>query len=85
MIRRALKRIKAILTSYEMVWATPRRAPSKEYLELDAQPAEKVEYTLRLDTHKKKKTENMKGVVGFEVGKIDHRVRAKIRLRVGAT
>lgn len=34
--------IKAILISYEIVWATPRNAPNKAYLELDLQPDIKV-------------------------------------------
>lgn len=32
------KMIKTILISYEMVWATPRRAPNIEYLAFDAHP-----------------------------------------------
>ena len=32
----------AILTSYEIVWAIARIEPSKEYLELDAQPDSKI-------------------------------------------
>lgn len=31
------------LTSYEMVWATARRAPTRAYLELDAQPDPRME------------------------------------------
>jgi hypothetical protein len=54
-IMRALRRIKDILTSYEMVCATPRKAPSKAYFELDLQPAKKVVYTFILDTHRKYK------------------------------
>lgn len=34
--------VKIILTSYEIVWATLRNAPNKEYLELDAQPAPRI-------------------------------------------
>jgi hypothetical protein len=49
----ALRRIIDILTSYEIVWATPRRAPSNAYLELDAHPAINVQYTFILDTHMK--------------------------------
>ena len=41
-MNKALSRISDILTSYEIVWATPRRAPIKEYLELDVQPAPRV-------------------------------------------
>ena len=33
------KRISAILTSYEIVWAALRRAPKRAYLELEAHPA----------------------------------------------
>jgi hypothetical protein len=32
-------RISDILTSYEMVWATPRSAPSRAYLEFEHHPA----------------------------------------------
>lgn len=52
-IIRALRRIRDILTSYEMVWATPRSAPNKAYFELDLHPAKKVVYTFILDTHRK--------------------------------
>ena len=38
-INKTPNRIKAILTSYEMVCAILRRAPSKAYLELDLHPA----------------------------------------------
>ena len=31
----------------------PRRAPRRAYLELEHQPAKKVEYTFILETHKK--------------------------------
>jgi len=34
--------ISAMLTSYEMVWATPRIAPNKAYLELENHPAASV-------------------------------------------
>lgn len=39
---KAVIRIRAILISYEIVWATPRRAPRREYWELEAHPAIKV-------------------------------------------
>lgn len=41
-IRREDKRIRDILTSYEIVCAIPRRAPIREYLELEDQPAKRV-------------------------------------------
>ena len=45
--------IRDILTSYEIVWAIPRRALSSLHLELDLQPAIKVVYTFMLVTHRK--------------------------------
>jgi hypothetical protein len=42
-ITRDLSRIIDILTSYEIVWATPRRAPSSAYFEFEDHPAIKVE------------------------------------------
>lgn len=39
----AFRRISPRLTSYEMVWATARRAPIRAYLELDAQPEPRIE------------------------------------------
>lgn len=42
-------RIIAIVTSYEIVCATARRAPNIEYLELEAHPDHRIEYTERLD------------------------------------
>lgn len=49
------KRIIARVTSYEMVWATARSAPISAYLELDAHPDHKTEYTARLDVAKMNK------------------------------
>jgi len=39
---RALRRIKDILTSYEIVCATPRKAPSRAYFELEHHPDRNV-------------------------------------------
>ncbi len=39
----ALRRMSPRLTSYEMVWATARKAPIRAYFELDAQPEPKIE------------------------------------------
>lgn len=44
-----LSRMRPRLTSYEMVWATARRAPMRAYFELEAHPEPKIEYTARLD------------------------------------
>lgn len=43
------KRIMASVTSYEIVWATARRAPIRAYFELEAHPDQRMEYTARLD------------------------------------
>lgn len=37
------RRIRPRLTSYEMVWATARKAPIKAYFELEAQPEPRIE------------------------------------------
>jgi hypothetical protein len=52
-INSADRRINAILTSYEMVWATLRRAPSKAYLLFDTHPAARVVYTFSLEMQRK--------------------------------
>jgi hypothetical protein len=44
-----VKMTKAILTSYEMVWAILRSAPRREYLLFEAQPENSVVYTFILD------------------------------------
>lgn len=38
-----LSRIRPRLTSYEMVWATARRAPIRAYFEFDAHPDPRME------------------------------------------
>lgn len=57
---RAHIRIRDILTSYEIVWATPRNAPKRAYFEFEHQPAINVAYTFILDTHRKYKTPKIK-------------------------
>jgi hypothetical protein len=58
-ITRVVIKINDIDTSYEMVCATPRRAPNNAYLELEHHPERKVAYTFILDTHKKYRTPNV--------------------------
>lgn len=43
LINRTESKMMAIVTSYEMVWATARRAPNREYFELDAHPDHRIE------------------------------------------
>jgi len=59
-----LRRIRPKLTSYEMVWATARRAPIKAYFELDAQPEPKIEYTARLESARIKRTPRLRSATG---------------------
>lgn len=70
-------------TSYEIVWALPRRAPIKEYLEFLVHPDKSVEYTLILEILRKRRTPNLKllGLVGK--GYRTHRDRAKNRVNAG--
>ena len=56
-IIRINKRVKDILTSYEMVWATPRNAPKREYFEFEAHPLPSVVYAPILEIAKKNITE----------------------------
>lgn len=41
--------IRAKVTSYEIVWATARRAPIRAYLEFEAQPEPRIVYTVKLE------------------------------------
>lgn len=54
----AHSKIIVILTSYEMVCATLRKAPSSAYFEFEHQPAIKIAYTFILLTHKKYRIPN---------------------------
>jgi len=58
--------INAIDTSYEMVWAIPRRAPNSAYLELEHHPAINVVYTFILETQRKYKIPYIKYTDGLE-------------------
>lgn len=77
-------KIKAIDTSYEIVWAIPRSAPRRAYLEFEHQPAINVVYTFILDTHRKYRTPYIKNDAGLACGNKVHSIRAKIRPRIGA-
>jgi hypothetical protein len=52
-IIKADRRINDIDTSYEIVCATLRRAPSNAYFEFEHHPAINVVYTFILETHRK--------------------------------
>lgn len=64
----ALIRIRAIETSYEMVWAMARSAPNRAYLEFALHPEIKTTYTFIEDTHKKYKVPNVINIAGEECG-----------------
>ena len=78
-------KIRAILTSYEIVWAALRRAPRRAYFEFEAHPAIKVVYTLKLERHKKSKIPNSINTEGLEWGYSAHSIRARNSPSIGAT
>ena len=67
-----------------MVCAIVRSAPKRAYLELDAHPEIKVEYTLNLETHRTSKIPKGMKNEGFEQGYKDHKTRARNSPSVGA-
>lgn len=81
--RRAEIRISAMLTSYEMVCATLRRAPSSAYFEFDVHPLPIMVYTLRLDTHKNIKILYRKKMEGEGEGMRIQRIRARNKFNTG--
>lgn len=83
-IRSTDSRMIAIVTSYEIVCATARRAPNMEYLEFDAQPDHRIEYTERLDVARINRIPKFRFTSGCGIGSGIHRLRAKVRDRVGA-
>lgn len=54
-IRIRHSRISPSVTSYEMVCATARSAPTKAYFEFDDQPEPRIEYTAKLDMDRRKR------------------------------
>ena len=61
-------KINDILTSYEIVWATPRSAPKSAYFEFEHQPAKNVVYTFILETQRKYNAPKDRNTAGFECG-----------------
>lgn len=78
------RRIRVILTSYEIVWATLRSLPSKAYLELDVHPAPSVGYTFILEIAINRITPN--GIISTLNlwGYKDQSIRIRIRAKMGA-
>lgn len=79
------RRIRPKLTSYEMVWATARRAPMRAYFEFEAQPAPKIVYTARLDKARMNKMLRLRSAKEWGRGIGVQRVKASIRAIVGAS
>ena len=77
-------KIKPRLTSYEMVWATARRAPINAYFEFDAHPDPRIEYTARLDNARIKRMLRFKSITGYGSGRGAHKVRASVSASIGA-
>lgn len=77
-------RIIASVTSYEMVWATARSAPMRAYLEFEAHPDHKMEYTARLDMASMNRTPRFMLTSGCGIGSGTHMVSASVSARIGA-
>jgi len=77
-------RIIASVTSYEIVWATARSAPMRAYLELEAHPDHRIEYTARLDMASINSTPRFMFTSGCGIGSGTHIVRASASAKIGA-
>lgn len=71
------------VTSYEIVCATPRIVPSREYLEFDAHPIPTVVYTLSLEIHKNKIKPYLMKKEGFIYGIRIQVNKANLRFTIG--
>lgn len=76
-------RISPKLTSYEMVWATARRAPIRAYFEFDAHPEPRMEYTARLDRARMNSIPRFKSTMGCGIGMGAHSIRARVSASIG--
>lgn len=83
-ISRTDNRIIASVTSYEIVWATARRAPIRAYLEFEAHPDQRMEYTAKLDIASMNRTPKFMLISGYGMGSGIHMVRARDKARIGA-
>lgn len=77
------RRMRARVTSYEIVCATARSAPIKAYLELEAHPDQRREYTARLDMARRNKRPRFRSVRENGSGRGIQMVRARRRARIG--
>lgn len=74
----------ASVTSYEIVWATARRAPMRAYFELEAHPDHKMEYTAKLDIASMNSTPRFMLISGYGIGRGIHIVMASVSAIIGA-
>lgn len=79
-----LSRMRPKQTSYEIAWATARRAPIRAYFELEAHPEPKIVYTVRLDMAIINKMLRLRSVSEWGIGMGAQRIRASARASVGA-
>lgn len=71
------------MTSYEIVWATARRAPIRAYFELEAQPDHRVVYTARLEIANINSMPRLTLISGVGIGSGDQIRRASVSAMVG--
>lgn len=76
--------ISDILTSYEIVCATPRRLPSSENFEFEYHPAINVAYTFILEIHRKKTAPSGRNMDWCLCGNNIHSIIASDNLSTGA-
>ena len=67
-----------------MVCATARRAPNNAYLEFDAHPDHRIEYTARLDVARINKAPRFILIRGYGIGMGIHMDMARVKARDGA-
>lgn len=67
-----------------MVCATARSAPIRAYFEFEAQPDPRIVYTVRLERARIKRMLRFKSVSGNGNGMGAHKMRARVRAKVGA-
>ena len=77
-------KIKIILTSYEIDWAIPRKAPNNAYFELEAHPAPKITYTPIPEIIKKNSIPKVKWIPEYSCGNKCHKIKALLNLKIGA-
>lgn len=76
-------RISARVTSYEMVCATARSAPIRAYLELEAHPDHRIEYTARLDIASRNSTPRFRSASENGMGRGVQMEIARVRASIG--